>query len=652
MDSRFKKLHTCLILLIGVLAHHTILGSSSSESMGVLSVSLQAGSWDAPTYSIFSPGVQNTPVFRGPIQSSAENNVSFFMTPDVANPSNFKGPLPSGVLHSIPAKAEAFLDENGSLSSISLLDPGSGYLGPPRVIISPPNQENSDATHFRAASAWIEWNASTQNITGISVLEKGRGYKQPPTVKIEGGSYFLKITDPTSSSLGLHLPIISNSDYSLEVNNSLDTGGSDGIPLVSEIIQSGQFVEVVKGWTLGSLLGSTIDELKLHPDINASRADWVYLLKNPDEQIGDSSDFIPHYHNGTDWRLVHTPSVITNDQVIAPDESLIIARRFDENATLFFSGIAPSSTSTWVLPEFNRSKLVCNPFPTDLKLSDLIGRERITDDNSSTDENRTLWLAHPDQDRADNLQILNSSGWSTYWHDGTNLAITSDARISARKGSGIGGALTHNDFSMSNGNILAISNPTSGNVVITTSENHGLKSGFRVTISSAFGYLTNENKDQIDADGMIVEDGDSLIIESPVNGEWEITNPTANTFELKDSKNHTDFINDGSATWSTGHPGAGYDNNVTLSIIGGGGVGAKAVGIVEDGIIQSIAITQGGFLYTHPPKVVVHPGGWQKLGRGNAPMNDLTIPAGSGVLLIRKHPYGVRSLIPLREIQD
>ena len=192
-------------------------------------------------------------------------------TPDVANPSIFKGPLPSGVLHSIPAKAEAFLDANGSLSSISLLNPGSGYLGPPRVIISPPNQENAEANHFRSASALIEWNATTQNITGISILEKGRGYKQPPTVKIEGGSYFLKITDPTSTSLGLHLPIISNSDYSLELNNSLDTGSSDGIPLVSEIIQSGQFVEVVMGWTLGSLFGSTIDELKLHPDINASQ---------------------------------------------------------------------------------------------------------------------------------------------------------------------------------------------------------------------------------------------------------------------------------------------------------------------------------------------------------------------------------------------
>jgi hypothetical protein len=74
--------------------------------------------------------------------------------------------------------------------------------------------------------------------------------------------------------------------------------------------------------------------------------------------------------------------------------------------------------------------------------------------------------------------------------------------------------------------------------------------------------------------------------------------------------------------------------------------------LVKDGRIHSISITQGGFFYTQPPKVVVHPGGWQKLGRGNSPINNLTIPAGSGVLLIRKHPHGVRSHIPLREINE
>ena len=35
---------------------------------------------------------------------------------------------------------------------------------------------------------------------------------------------------------------------------------------------------------------------------------------------------------------------------------------------------------------------------------------------------------------------------------------------------------------------------------------------------------------------------------------------------------------------------------------------------------------------------------------GVSPINNLTLPPGSGALLIRKHPHGVRSQIPLRTI--
>ena len=106
------------------------------------------------------------------------------------------------------------------------------------------------------------------------------------------------------------------------------------------------------------------------------------------------------------------------------------------------------------------------------------------------------------------------------------------------------------------------------------------------------------------------------------------------------------------AKWTTGDPGEGYDSNVSLSILGGGGQGARAVGIVEGGKITSISLTYGGLFYTNPPTVVVHPGGWNRLGRGEAPINDLLIPAGSGALLIRKHPNGIKSTLPLRSISQ
>ena len=101
-----------------------------------------------------------------------------------------------------------------------------------------------------------------------------------------------------------------------------------------------------------------------------------------------------------------------------------------------------------------------------------------------------------------------------------------------------------------------------------------------------------------------------MIIESPANGKWEITNITNNTFELKDCKNYTDFIADDSATWTTGFPGEGYDSNITLelSITGGGGFGARATAQVgHDGYITSITIIHGGLFYTIPT-ITVYPG--------------------------------------------
>ena len=652
MDSYLKK-PRCLPGVVLVLLSHAIAWAGShSESIGVLSVMVSAGSIEAPSYTVFSPGVKAATLFRGPVKSSLENNVTFYRTPDIANPANLLGPFSAGVLNSIPANAQALLDENGSVVTINLLDGGSGYLGKPMVWISPPRGENLNASAYRTAIVLADWNSSFGKVTDISVLEKGRGYDLPPIVSVEGGLHYLRIIDPQSSHQGLHFSITRNSDYVLELNNSLDVNSTDGIPSVSEVIVPDLLVEVVQGWTLGSLFGYNTDDLTLHSDPNSSRADWVYLLKQPGNQQGNSTDYVPHFHDGTEWKLVHSPAQSTAHSFISPEESVIIARRADTNVTLSINGTSPPSSTSWILPEFNRTRLVSNPFPTELKLSDLIGQDRITEDNSSTEQNASRWLANPDQDKADNIHLLNSSGWSTYWHDGSNLGITENANISARKGSGLGGALTKNDFSLSSGNIVAISNPSTGNVVVTTAETHGIGNGFWVTISSALGRLTNENKEQINGDGLVVEEGDGLVIESPVNGKWEVTNASTHTFELKDCVNYSDFLTENNqAVWSTGTPGAGYENNVTLSIIGGGGFGARAIGIVDDnGKIGSISLTHGGLFYTQPPTVVVHPGGWRKLGRGNAPINNLTISAGSGALLVRKHPHGVRSLIPLRTI--
>ncbi len=611
----------------------------SSVPSGVVNVTIKAGSTAAPSYTIISPGIKGNVFFQGTILSTYENNVSFDKLPDLSNPAIEKGPFIPGILGSLHARAEAVLDENGSVDYLTIVDGGSNYLGYPLVHLTPPVEGNGSSMEYSTAYAEAETNASTLKVDSLSIINPGSGYISVPTVTIDGGPYFLRVIEEDSNYSGIYFRILSNSDDSLELNNS--TGHS-----LANIFPAGTEVEVFKGWTLGSLLG--FETTQLVSDINASLADWVYAIKQTNQQEGNSSDYIPYFHNGNMWTRVDSPNEDFNNLILSPDQAVIISGRNDQNTSLIISGSASTVPSYWEIPEVGKKQLLCNPHSTSVNLSDLIPNHAITDDNSSV--NSHLILAHIDQDKADNIQILKSSIWSTFWHDGTNLNITKPAQISARAGSGIGGALTVNDFSMSSGSIESLTNPLSGNVVVTSTD-HGLSNGFKVTISSALGRLTNDEKLQINANGDLVESGEGLVVESSVNGIWEVINCTSDTFELNECTSNSDFLNDSNATWSTGDSGEGYDTNVSLSILGGGGRGAKAYGIVENGKIVSIALQQGGFFYHQTPEITVHPGGWRMIGKGNSPLNDLTVPAGSGVLIIRKHPFGISSQIPLKSFK-
>jgi hypothetical protein len=69
---------------------------------------------------------------------------------------------------------------------------------------------------------------------------------------------------------------------------------------------------------------------------------------------------------------------------------------------------------------------------------------------------------------------------------------------------------------------------------------------------------------------------------------------------------------------------------------------------VQNGSVSSIIITSPGSGYVKAPKVKVHSGGWRRLGAGRAPFNDILLPAGAGILLVRKHPSGVSSNLAIR----
>ena len=606
-----------------------------ADPTGALSVSLPAGSPAAPSYSVASSGLKGEAVFRGQVKLASGNDITFHRVPDLLDPTKTSTPFSQGMLATQQARATAVLDGNKSLLQVNLTFPGSGYqLFPPKVFVDLPTDGNDSAVNYQLALVVAEINASMGQITTLTVEDPGKGYVTPPSIKIEGGTHFIRCAERESAEEGKFYLISANTGDVLTLSNPF---GDD----LSQVFKPESLVEIFEAWTLGSLFGY---DSSLLQDGNSSVADYVYLLKPPNEQNGTTDDYRPYFHDGTSWKEVGGNGSDASETVIYPDESFMIARRSNTTLDLILSGTALTQNTFVQIPQQGKRFLMNNPFGIDMMLSDLISSDNI-DNNVS---NGSKWLAATSQDSADNVELLHQGIWSTYWHDGTNKDVTVKARISARAGTGIAGSITQQDLSMNSAVVTGMTNPAAGSNVTVTSAGHGLRNGFMVKVSGARGRKTDPSKNQVDQDGNIVAVGTGLIITSAANGYFEVTNVTTDTFELKGKSGNCDFLSEGTAKWTTGNPGAGYSSDAFVSFVGGGGNGAMGIAKVQNGSISSIIITSPGSGYSGAPKVKVHSGGWRKLGAGRAPFNDVLIPAGAGILLVRKHPSGVSSTLAIR----
>ena len=639
MNKFFLSLVGLLIpCLAGLLDH--LHSKNQSSPFSSLVISLSGGSPESPSYHVFSPNYTGSIVYRGPVEKvyPQTNDVFLYKSVNPSNPSEDMGVLKDGLLASTKARVVVTsLDANGSISGLEVLNKGAGYRSEPEIHLTAPASVSAD---FEKAFLSVSWNPGTEEIDNAQAESPGRGYSASPhlpQIQVEGGPHFVRIADPESNHTGLSFLVRDNNETALTLENPY---GFD----LANLLPANSIIEIFEGWTLGSILGH--EDTPLTSNEDPQLADWVYLMKDPQEQDGTPDDFVPHFHNGQSWKEVFSPSTDSSNLIISPDSSLMIARRSAQSILLKNNGRVSYSDTYLALPESGKRRLFNNPFPGGVMLSDLFqGNISLTQEYESSN-NSKQWLVHQNQEIADNLLIITNSTWQTYWHDGTNYSVTQKAEVSVRAGSGIGAALTSRDFSMSQGSISAFSN-TYQSPVSVTSENHGLRDGFMVKISGVFGYKTNENKDQIDEDGKIVSEGSGLIIESSLNQKWKVQVVDENTFILLGSQGDCDFDSSFShATWYTGNPGAGYTSNASVTITGGGGTGAKAVARVgPDGSISSIRILSGGFGYTGIATAQIRAGGWKNLTSGNAPYSDVFIAPCSGLLMVRNHPHGVAAQI-------
>ena len=593
------------------------------ELSGAIGISLQAGTPSVPYYKVVSAGLKSEAAFRGQIKGVIDNNVTFDRLPDLLDPTKLAWPFVDGMFATARGWATASVSD-GNVTAITIGSSGLGYSRTPQVRIHPPNTGTNVRTDSRQAKAVVEINAS--RITRITLTDGGSGYTIPPYVEIEGGPHFLRLVEEDEGKQGRFFLINSNSGDRITLANPLNEN-------LSQILSPDSLIEITPAWTLGSLFGYNPPLIR---EGNETNADRVYL------RDGNATGYHAYYHDGSTWLRVGDNTTDASETVIYPDEAFIIARRNPTPLEIVFGGAALTVNSFAHLPEKGRSFLMNNPFGANMMLSDLIASENLTTDHNTSHK----WYAHPSDERADNVEVLRNGVWTTFWHDGTNKDVSKPARATARAGSGIAGALTAEDISLASGDIAFASNPHVGqNTVVTTKSPHGLSNGFMVSIKGVKGYKTDSNathKWQVDENGQKVSSGNGLVINSAINGFYEITNITASTFELKGKSNNSDHFPD-SGSWSTGTPGQGYTSDAYLIFVGGGGSGAKGVAKVAGGKVVNISLTDGGAGYLSAPKVVINSGGWRRVGSGNTPVNDALIPSGAGILLVRNHPNGTAS---------
>ena len=608
-----------------------------SELKGAISVNLEPGSPEKPFFLVTSSSLKGEAVFRGQVKQTADNNISFYEVPNLLDPDEMQPPFKNGMLSTKRARGSVELEANGTIARVNIDFPGSNYFSTPEVYIDLPTSGTSTASDFRKASIEATVDMNIGEITALTIKDSGLGYDTIPKISIEGGTHFIRLAEKNSAYTGNFFKIQANDGSTILVDNPLNLN-------LSQIFLPNQLVEIYEAWTLGSLFGHTSEEVMLSEG-NQTSADRIYLLKPFADQNGSMGDFCFFYHDGNIWRS--NEDVDKNDSadsiIIDPDQAFILARRNSSPLELVFSGSATTNDTFGNLPGYLERKLLSNPYGVDIMLSDLISASSITSDENETEK----WLANSSQEIADNVKILTDNVWSTYWNDGKNRSVTKVASATARYGTGIGGSLTQQDISMSSGTISNMTNPspTTGNLIVTSS-NHGLKNGFMVFIEGVEGYKTNELKQQVDEDGALVSQGAiPFVIQSGANGFFEIQVLDSNNFELIGKSGNCDFIDNGTASWSTGSGGLGYTSNAFVSFVGGGGSGAMGIANVDPSTqkVVSILITDAGAGYVSAPKVFIHSGGWKKLGSGNAPFNDALIPAGAGILLVRNNPKGIRT---------
>lgn len=159
--------------------------------------------------------------------------------------------------------------------------------------------------------------------------------------------------------------------------------------------------EIMAVRTLGSFFGATAPSL--NRNANPSLADNV--------QLRGSSGYLTYYNEGAKWLLVGGDGETPEDNTpLFPENGLLLVRRVSSALPVTVTGAVPMSNLVTDLPA-SKITLLANRFPTDttlvgLGLQSLVG-----------------WNSNVSPSAADNVLLRGSSGYLTYYYDGTKWLL-------------------------------------------------------------------------------------------------------------------------------------------------------------------------------------------------------------------------------------
>ena len=174
-------LNFCRLLIIIVFADF-VFGDAGELDFprGIFRINLPAGSVDAPSYNVLSPGVKGKVVFRGQVKLVSGNNVQFHRVPDLTDPTVLSWPFKDGILASQKARAKAFLDSNKSLDRIEILFGGAGYSSEPEVSLASPTEGSESWVDNELAVATATISSGMVTSVDLDSNYSGKGYAKAP----------------------------------------------------------------------------------------------------------------------------------------------------------------------------------------------------------------------------------------------------------------------------------------------------------------------------------------------------------------------------------------------------------------------------------------------------------------------------------------